>query len=584
LSRWSPLRLLTGKQASRRVESAAPSAGAPLSHAKPPRGLPKGYPDWRGLTAKSRAWSARQPGRRGRVLIATNIGGHGPVTMTESMFAAALALRDADVEMVLCDGILPGCLQAEHGRIPDPAVLIERRLPEAICPSCLGRGRAVLEPLGLKVHFLGNLVTDDERVAARRTAETIPASQIPTYENDGLAIGEHAGAGALRYFARGDLDDEAYGEAVLRRYFEAALISVRAYDRLLEEGAFDVAVFHHGLYVPQGLVGEVCRARGVRVVNWAMAYRSSSFILSHGDTYHHTLMHEPVAAWETMEWGARQQSEIDAYLKSRWHGLRDWIGFHENPSEDVAAFANSVGLDPKRPIIGMLTNVVWDAQLHYPANAFASQMDWAMQTIAYFARRPDLQLLIRVHPGEIRGTVPSRQPMVEEIAKRFPELPPNVFIIPPGSNVSTYAAMELCDSAIIYGTKMGVELTAVGIPTVVAGEAWIKNKGVTLDAASREEYFAVLDRLPLGRRLDSDMVDRAKRYAYHFFFRRMMPLSFMQRDDKHLLRVAIESADELEQGRNAVLDRICDGILDGDPFIHPAEEVGVHDASESSGR
>src|SRR4029079_6705923 len=105
--------------------------------------------------------------------------------------------------------------------------------------------------------------------------------------------------------------------------------------------------------------------------------------------------------------------------------------------------------------------------------------------------------VVRAPPAAVPGTVRSRHPMAEEIAKRFPALPKNVFVIPPESDVSTYALMELCDSAIIYGTKMGVELTSVGIPTIVAGEAWIKNKGLTLDAATRGEYFSILDTLPL---------------------------------------------------------------------------------------
>ena len=55
--------------------------------------------------------------------------------------------------------------------------------------------------------------------------------------------------------------------------------------------------------------------------------------------------------------------------------------------------------------------------------------------------------------------------------------------------MSTYAAMAQCDSVIIYGTKTGVELASMGIPTIVAGEAWIRNKGITRDAATAEQYF-----------------------------------------------------------------------------------------------
>ena len=203
---------------------------------------------------------------------------------------------------------------------------------------------------------------------------------------------------------------------------------------------------------------------------------------------------------------------------------------------------------------------------------------WVFQTIEYFKARPDLQLVLRVHPAEIRGTARSRQPLVPEIARAFPELPPNVFIIPPESQVSTYAAMALADAVIIYGTKTGVELTSMGIPTIVAGEAWIRNKGLTLDANTPDEYFRILDRLPLGERLPAEQVTRARMYAYHFFFRRMVPLPFMRPTGAWPpYEVQIEALDDLLPGRFPGLDVLCDGILTGAPFVYPAEQLGVHD-------
>src|SRR5690606_24327778 len=111
------------------------------------------------------------------------------------------------------------------------------------------------------------------------------------------------------------------------------------------------------------------------------------------------------------------------YLKSRWDGSRDWIYFHEKPGKDAAAFASEIGIDTNKPCIGLLTNVMWDAQLHYPANAFPNMLDWVLRTIEYFSKRPDLQLLVRIHPAEVRGTIPSRQPLRAEISKAYPSLP-----------------------------------------------------------------------------------------------------------------------------------------------------------------
>ena len=558
-------------------------AARALGRSKPPgpkRGDPR-YPDWQTILDRDRAlWDeARRRAAGGpSVLVASTVGGYGAGSVFESMLAVALTLRGARVHTLICDKALPGCQRAEYVDVPDPRVLVEYRLQERLCERCHATGQYHFQPLGLQEHRLGKLTTRDEKLQARKLAQEIPFDEIRAYTLDGMAIGDHAYAGALRYFARGDIEAEPLSEQVLRRYLEASLLMTTASTRLLQREGIEIAAFNHGLYVPQGVLGEVCRSLDVRVANWNPAYRTSCFIFSHGDTYHHTLMSEPTEAWDTMAWTEEMEAEIVAYLKSRWSGARDWIWFHDEPDEDFAAYAREVGLDLNRPMVALLTNVMWDAQLHYPANAFPSMLHWVLQTIEYFKGRPDLQLVIRVHPAEIRGTATSRQPLVPEIEKAFPQLPPNVFVIPPESQVSTYAAVAGVNAAIIYGTKTGVELTSVGIPTIVAGEAWIRNKGITLDATSPDDYFKILDTLPLARRMPAEQIQRARMYAYHFFFRRMVPVPCMV-PTKAVppFKVAIESIEELLPGKQPGLDAICDGILTGSPFIFPAERFGVHD-------
>jgi hypothetical protein len=136
--------------------------------------------------------------------------------------------------------------------------------------------------------------------------------------------------------------------------------------------------------------------------------------------------------------------------------------------------------------------------------------------------------------------------------------------------------MTQCNAVVIYGTKTGVELTSEGIPVIVCGEAWIRNKGLTADARSPEEYFELLDRLPGAGRLPTETVARARRYAYHFFFRRMIPVrtivpntGLAARQAKY--RIDVKSLDDLRPGRDEGLDVICSGILAGSPFVYHAE-------------
>ena len=537
-------------------------------------------PDWtRILAASGTTWPAAvEAGRAGtRVLLATSTGAHPSAPLMDTLLAGALTLRGASASFLLCDGVLPACQMVEIG-LQSPASFTQWGPQRHMCATCYPRAAHLYRPLGLPIHRYSELLTSEERRSAAALAAETPADRLATLEVDGLLVGEHARAGALRYFARSTLEGEPRAEPVLRRFVEGALLTAHATRRLLHRERIDVVVVNHGIYVPHGLVAAVARREGRRVVAWNVAYRKRSFLFSHGETYHHTLLSEPVSEWESVDWTPALDAEVVDYLGSRRRGGRDWIVFHNTaPVEDLRRAATGLrAIDLQRPIVGLLTNVAWDAQLHYPANAFPDMLDWIMGTVRWFAGRPDLQLLIRVHPAELSGDIPSRQRVVEELRRAFPTLPSNVFVVPPDSPMSTYAAAEACDAVIIFGTKTGVELTSLGIPVIVAGEAWIRNKGLTTDAASAEDYFRILERLPFRARMPEPMVQRARKYAYHFFFRRMIPIDQVEpTGGQPQFRLAIDTVDDLRPGRSAGLDVICDGILRGTPFVYAAERLGA---------
>lgn len=508
-----------------------------------------------------------------RVLIATGAGGHLPSMVLEGLLGVALGNRSAQVDFLLCDSLLPACMVCEINWYQDITTFTSSG-PRDRCGDCHAPAARMLNTLGLRHLGLGEYVTPQERGLARQVATSKTRTEITTYVVEGVSIGEHALAGTLRFFARGELEEGQQGEQVLRRYFEAALLTYYATRRLLAEAGYHVVVLNHGIYVPQGVIVETARSMGVRVVTWHPAYRRQCFIFSHDETYHQSLMKEPVSEWEALRLDEKQTAQIETYLRSRWESKHDWIHFHHAPNLDAGDIGRETGIDFTKPTIGLLTNVVWDAQLHYPANAFLGMLDWLCKTISYFAGRPELQLLVRVHPAEITGTIPSRQRVIDELHKVFPVMPANIFLIPPESKLSTYTAMAQCNAALIYGTKMGVELSAVGLPVIVAGEAWIRGKGVTFDATTESDYFRLLDALPLSQRLADDVRERALKYAYHFFFRRMIPLtSVTPQTGWPPFQPSVHGAHDLQPGMDHGLDVICDGILTGSPFVYRAEAL-----------
>jgi hypothetical protein len=511
-------------------------------------------------------------GNRLRVCLATTMPGYDHACSLDSVLARALDVRGADVEVLVCDKAIPVCQMVKSGRATPEE--IRDGVTMAFCDKCVNRGRQRLAPLGFPLRRLADHVTPEDTASARELSASIPFADIPAYVHEGLAVGEHAHAGALRYFGRGDLESEPLGEPVLRRYLEAGLLAIAAVRRLLHVRHYDVIVVNHGIYIPQGMIVDVARTMGVRVVTYNPAYRKHCFIFSHDSSYHFTMLDEPAEHWTTFEWTPALARDTDDYLHSRRFGHNDWVTFHADPQEHIAPILRELGADPAKPYVALLTSVVWDAQLHYRANAFPNMLDWLHQTVDYWKTRDDLQLLIRVHPAEVRGAVPSRQRVVDELARAFPSLPPDVFVIGPEHPASTYALCEGADSVIVFNTKAGAEMAALGVPVIVAGEAWIRNKGFSRDVSSRDDYFALLDEaVPAHGRMSADQLSLAKRYAYHFFFRRMIPLPFIHEETNATFRIEIGDASELAAGRWPGLDAICDGILTGSPFIYRAEAL-----------
>lgn len=505
------------------------------------------------------------------VLFAASAGGNLAAINLEPILSTALSLRGARVQVLLCDGQLPACFLCTVDCYPNERKFSESGPDKSFCNDCFSRGAALYEALNIKVVKYSELLTHEDRKTARSLAEQVRQDDIKALVFKDVAIGEHALAGALRFYATARLIDR-FAPLVLKRYIEASVLTAAVMDRYLASTKCDCVVVDHGIYVPNGIIGEFARKHHTRVVNWHVAYRKNCFIFSHNDTYHHTLMTEPVSNWLEMPWSQRCDNDITQYLASRWNGLNDWIKFNQAPREDAAQIVAELGLDASRPIIGMLTNVMWDAQLHYPANAFESMLEWVIATIRYFETRNDLQLVIRVHPAEVIGTLPSRQPLISEINSQFSSLPSNVRIVAPENTISSYALLQVCNAALIYGTKMGVELSSVGIPTIVAGEAWIRNKGVTFDASTKEEYLRYLDRLPFADCLEKPVVDRAKKYAYHFFMRRMIPLKCVtEKRGSPPFAPSVRKLSDLIDSSDRGLDVICNGIMKGSEFIYPAE-------------
>ena len=72
------------------------------------------------------------------------------------------------------------------------------------------------------------------------------------------------------------------------------------------------------------------------------------------------------------------------------------------------------------------------------------------------------------------------------------------------SNISTYSFADYCNTLVIYSTKMGMEFAPYGNKIIVVGESYIKNKDITLDPKTQEEYYNLLNMFRRAYKYDED--------------------------------------------------------------------------------
>lgn len=178
----------------------------------------------------------------------------------------------------------------------------------------------------------------------------------------------------------------------------------------------------------------------------------------------------------------------------------------------------ALGLDD-RPVVLLAANVLGDS-LTLGRNIFAESMsEWITKTVQYFAKRTDVQLVVRIHPGE--KIVPQAKSMGTVVHEALTEIPSHIHVIGALDNVNTYDLIEIADLGLAYTTTVGVETAMNGITVISCGKTHYRRRGFTLDPNTWDEYFSTLEKvlsdLP-GHRLTEEQTAKAWNYAYRFFF------------------------------------------------------------------
>jgi hypothetical protein len=283
----------------------------------------------------------------------------------------------------------------------------------------------------------------------------------------------------------------------------------------------DVVLVPNGLILEMGIVFRVARHLGIPAITYEFNDQREQIWLAQNSSIMQQetdylvearcnlpmtdAMYERVADLENARRGAR----VWGKSKRLWQYVS---------SQGAQETRKVLGLD-SRPVVMLAANVLGDS-LTLGRDLFAASMtEWITKTVQFFAKRPEVQMVIRVHPGET--IVPKAKSMGQVVREALPSLPDHIHVIGAADKINTYDLIEIADFGLAYTTTVGLETAMNGTPVISCGQTHYRGRGFTIDPNSWDEYFAALKEmladLP-AHRLSEKQTAFAWNYAYRFFF------------------------------------------------------------------
>jgi len=468
----------------------------------------------------------------------------------ERMLSVVLQLRGHVVDEVYCGGNLPAC-GMEHWDIQRPA-----------CEECVKDAISWFHLWKLHPSSTEDYREEDFDVTAANFLEKIDFSAYAdlnyrrlfrlTY--NGLPLGKRIYEQTYWYFSGPFADKQAiqeYMEKVAYSYIITSLIATKIFN----QKRYDAVILCNGKTIECGPVLDVACQQNIHVVTW-----EEIFVFSHNTS---VTDRDLTAVWTVVKdipLTKRERRKIEQYIDQRARSRISEDQYYRKPILDPKKIRNLLNISEDSFTIVLFTSFLGDTISIGMNTVFDSTLDWMTFCIQYAINNPEIDLIIRTHPAErfkgpmtgVTGTT------VDYIDEHFKELPPNVTILPPESEISSYALIEVADIPVAYSSSFIVEAPVLGRSCVVTGKVLFVDQSLMVEVRSKNELTALFDRRQPLPRLSEQQKELALKNVYMYFFRFFTKLDFY---NPKKYSYHIRSLKMLKPGGHTFWDNLCDSII-----------------------
>jgi hypothetical protein len=473
-------------------------------------------------------------------------GKHGMMAYNESAIAKALQMRGHNMKMVICGGSLSMC--TTHFTVTKP-------YHPWICKNCIYYTKKLFETAGLPYITFKELLTEEEMREIDKKVPSLSVEECEKLIYRNVKVGFHAITSVERYFM-GVVPNRQDYEKILRIELKNAMRSTVVAEKLYQNEKPDILITSQGVYSSWGSLTEYFTNKGIRVPLWASGEGNTITFDIHKSKEYFIEYYNEIRKKQPLN--SEENKELEGFFNRRIKGEEGQVAFYgfsaDTKKEELE---KQFQFSKYEKTYVLFPNVPWDAAVLTANIVFKDVYDWIFSTIEIFKEKPKHQLLIKIHPSELKF-MESKRTVQDEINEKYSSLPDNIKIIPADTTISPYSLLPNIDVGIVYVGTIGLEMATQNIPVIVAGDAHYMNNGFTYDIKSREDYskFLQKDLKPL-----SNQQDIANIYSYFHFIKKFMPRTYIYHNNFLNIGWNIKSLEEFKPGQNKYLDHICNYII-----------------------
>jgi len=396
----------------------------------------------------------------------------------EARLAQAMQVRGHEVVFVTCGGVLRrNCVVMTASGLPTDASE-ERR--NAVCSDCRGRAGAIRRSFGLQGPELRDVIDAEMISEADRVSDQVRDVSGLEITWQGVPVGRRALFPFLNYKKRDNLDfsEQEWGD--YRNQLQQTVLSIAASQQLIEQHRPDAIITYSSTYSVISAFSEFARKHGVLTyfieASGNLAHRIDRAVFARDRIrMFYLALRDLWKGFADRPALPEQLREVTDYLLHLF-GAKSVFVYSASSNVGEASLRDRFGVPPgARLLLATMSSsdevfASEQAGLRpaFPA-AFASQVEWIDWLRKYVAGRPDLFLIIRVHPREF----PNRRERearfsghARRLQQRLIDLPVNCVVNWPDQKVSLYDLAKEVDVVLNAWSSAGKELGLLGIPVV----------------------------------------------------------------------------------------------------------------------